>query len=266
MADDGAACLCFTVRMSGTPQVLAVIPARYASIRFPGKPLVDIAGKPMIRHVWERVQDVAGIQRVIIATDDERIADAAQAFGAEVRMTSGHHPSGTDRMWEVAQALPEYDWVLNVQGDEPFINPEHLEKIIASAQAHPQADILTLVTPIAKLEEWQNPNIVKAILAADERALYFSRAAIPFHRDQPDAPRQVFRHIGLYLYRREALARFTQLPPSPLEQIEKLEQLRALEAGMRLVAVRVDAAPMGIDTPEDLRHVLDFLKAGFTSF
>jgi 3-deoxy-D-manno-octulosonate cytidylyltransferase len=254
------------MRMSNTPQVLAVIPARYASTRFPGKPLVEIAGKPMIQHVWERVKEVDGLHRVVIATDDNRIAEVARAFGAEVRMTAPSHPSGTDRMWEVAQTLPEYSWVLNVQGDEPFITPGHLAKVLSAIQSRSQADIFTLVTPVANAEEWQNPNIVKAVLAEDARALYFSRAAVPYHRDLPEAPQRVYRHIGLYLYRREALARFTQLLPSPLEQIEKLEQLRALEAGMSIFGVTVDAAPIGIDTPEDLERIQDFLKAGFTNF
>jgi 3-deoxy-manno-octulosonate cytidylyltransferase (CMP-KDO synthetase) len=246
------------VRMNEHPQVLAVIPARYASTRFPGKPLVSIGDKPMIQHVWERVTQVSSIKRAVIATDDDRIADVAKSFNAEVRMTSPHHPSGTDRMWEVAQNLPEYDWVLNVQGDEPFINPRHLEQVIAAIQAHPQADIITLVTPLTDSKEWQNPNSVKAVLAQNSRALYFSRASVPYHRDQPDTPEHVFRHIGLYLYRRAALEKFTQLPPSPLENIEKLEQLRALEAGMSIFTVVVDAAPVGIDTPEDLVRIQDF--------
>lgn len=253
------------VRMSPTSQVLAVIPARYASTRFPGKPLVDIGGKPMIQHVWERARQVSAIQRIIIATDDQRIAETASAFGAEVRLTAAEHPSGTDRMWEVAQTLPEYNWVLNVQGDEPFINPTHLEQVVTAAHNHPQSDLFTLVTPIQIVEDWQNPNIVKAVLSADGRALYFSRSPVPYHRDHPDRPERVYRHIGLYLYRREALARFTQHPPSPLESIEKLEQLRALEMGMTILTVTVDAAPLGIDTPDDLIRAQDFLTAKLTN-
>ena len=239
------------------PRVLAVIPARYASTRFPGKPLVDIQGKPMIQHVWERVQQVAAIQHAVIATDDARIQQAAEGFGAEVCMTRPEHPSGTDRVWEVASQFPAYDWVLNVQGDEPFINPEHLEAAIAAIQAHPQADIITLVTPLIAPEDWQDPNIVKAVLAQDGRVLYFSRAAVPFHRDAHELPRQGFRHVGLYLYRRSALEHFTQLPPSPLELLEKLEQLRALEAGMQCYAVLVSKAPIGVDTPQDLVRIAD---------
>ncbi|HEY9745905.1 MAG TPA: 3-deoxy-manno-octulosonate cytidylyltransferase [Oculatellaceae cyanobacterium] len=246
------------------PRVLAVIPARYGSTRFPGKPLVEIAGKPMIRHVWERVRQVSSVQRIIIATDDERIRDAALAFGAEVCMTDPSHPSGTDRIWEVAQPLPDFDWILNVQGDEPLINPLHLAQVIQAIQ--PDMDILTLVTPLAQLEAWRDPNIVKAILAESGRALYFSRSSVPYHRDEPDAPSHVFRHIGLYLYSRNALARFTSLPPSRLEQVEKLEQLRALEDGMTIHAEIVDQAPIGIDTPEDLVRVEEFLQSGLHKF
>lgn len=242
---------------AATPKVLAVIPARYASVRFPGKPLADIYGKPMIQHVWERVSQVAAIERVVVATDDERIRQAAAAFGANVIMTSPEHPSGTDRVWEVAGQFPEYDWILNVQGDEPFINGAHLQAAIAGIARFEGADLLTLVTPLTDLESWRDPNLVKAVLSGGGQALYFSRAAVPYHRDLPEAPKQVYRHIGIYLYRRSALERFTQLPPSPLEQIEKLEQLRALESGMRIFAVEVSEAPVGIDTPADLLRILD---------
>lgn len=243
---------------SQPPRVLAVIPARYASTRFPGKPLVDIQGKPMIQHVWERVRLVPAIQRVVVATDDTRIQQAAENFGAQVCLTSPDHPSGTDRAWEVASKLPEYDWVLNVQGDEPFINPAHLEAVINAIQLHPQADIITLVTPLTDVESWRDPNIVKAVLAEDGRALYFSRSPVPYHRDEPEAPSHVFRHIGLYLYRRSSLEQFTQLLPSTLELIEKLEQLRALESHMKLFGVLVSEAPVGVDTPQDLVRLADY--------
>jgi 3-deoxy-manno-octulosonate cytidylyltransferase (CMP-KDO synthetase) len=265
----------------GTP-VLAVIPARYASVRFPGKPLADISGKPMIRHVWERVRRTPGIQRTIIATDDERIRAVAEGFGAEVRMTSPEHPSGTDRMWEVAKMLPEFPWILNVQGDEPFLDPCHLQAVLAGRTDHPGADILTLVAPLcdsgdsdsggrredrqADLETWRDPNIVKAVLTAAGKALYFSRAPVPYRRECPDEPRNAFRHLGLYLYRRAALQTFVNLPVSPLEALEKLEQLRALEAGLSIHAMVVDRAPVGVDTPEDLIRILDSTRLGFPSF
>lgn len=240
------------------PRILAVIPARYASTRFPGKPLVEIQGKPMIQHVWERVRQVSAIDRIIIATDDPRIQQAADQFGAESLMTNPNHPSGTDRIWEVAAQLPEYNWILNVQGDEPLIDPEHLDMAISSIQHHPQADIITLVTPLNDVESWQDPNIVKAVIAQNEQALYFSRAAIPYHRDEPNLPAHVFRHIGLYLYRRSSLEQFTQLPPSTLELTEKLEQLRALEAGMIIATTLVNKAPIGVDTPQDLVRLADY--------
>lgn len=211
----------------------------------------------MIQHVWERVSQVPEIAKVLIATDDERIGEAARGFGADVVMTSAEHPSGTDRVWEAAQPFPAYDWVLNVQGDEPFINADHLRAAIAGIARFPEADVLTLVTPLTTVADWQEPNLVKAVVSGEGQALYFSRAAVPYHRDAPEVPKHVYRHIGIYLYRRAALERFTQLLPSPLEQIEKLEQLRALENGMRIFAVEVSEAPVGVDTPADLVRILD---------
>ena len=241
-------------------KVLAIIPARYASTRFPGKPLVLIEGKPMIQRVWEQAQKANTLDHIVIATDDDRIAQAAQQFGAIVKMTSPHHPSGTDRIWEVASSEPDYDLVFNIQGDEPFLDPDILNRAVTDARQNPQADIITAVTPIQSESEFHDPNIVKAVIDGHGRALYFSRAPIPFCRDSnnqkdQDPLENTFRHLGLYLYRRSALARFTQLPPSPLELREKLEQLRALEAGMTLRAITVAHAPVGIDTPEDLARL-----------
>lgn len=240
---------------------LAVIPARYASTRFPGKPLADIAGKPMVQHVWERASGVRGLEKIVIATDDARIEAVAQGFGAAVMMTDAAHPSGTDRVWEVAKSLPEYDWILNLQGDEPYINPTHIEAVLAHASTAKAADIITLVTAIDSEAEFLNPNIVKAVLnKATGRALYFSRSPIPYDRDSNNlalsGASNAWRHIGLYLYTRKALETLTQLPPSPLERTERLEQLRALEAGLVIEAVVVDHAPIGIDTPEDLEKLL----------
>ncbi|MGE0199668.1 MAG: 3-deoxy-manno-octulosonate cytidylyltransferase [Candidatus Melainabacteria bacterium] len=238
--------------------VLAVIPARYASTRFPGKPLALIDGRPMIQHVWERVNQAEGIDAVVVATDDPRIEEAVLTFGGTVRMTDPTHPSGTDRIWEVAQSVPEASLVLNVQGDEPHIDPLMLGELVAAMQARPAADILTVVRPIATRGEWENPNLVKAALAVSGQVLYFSRAAIPCVRDGlagDDLPAGLWGHLGVYLYRREALARFTTLPPSPLEQLEKLEQLRAMEAGMRIEAIITAEAPVGVDTPEDLTRL-----------
>lgn len=241
------------------PKTLAVIPARYASTRFPGKPLVLIDGKPMIQHVWERTRRVPLIDRVIVATDDTRILDAVEAFGGEARMTSPQHPSGTDRVWEVAATLPEYDLILNVQGDEPNLNPDHLEQVIAAMAQTPEAAIYTLVSPLDPTtdpEAWANPNIVKAVLTATYRALYFSRSPIPFLREPLDTAPPCYRHAGLYLYRRNVLEQLTQLPPSPLELTEKLEQLRALETGFPLYAWVADQVSAGVDTPGDLDRLV----------
>ena len=234
--------------------VLVVIPARYGSTRFPGKPLALIAGKPMIQTVWEQVQACQAVERCVVATDDTRIADAVTSFGGEVMITSPDHPSGTDRVWEVAKQFPDAQLIFNVQGDEPGLDPEHLLSAIQALKSTPEADLMTLVTPIAEAEQeafYANPNQVKAIVASSGQVLYCTRAAAPFQRGQQVVP-LVNRHIGLYGYRRDALKRFVSLPPSPLEQLEQLEQLRALEAGLRLFSVSVDRAPAGIDTPEDL--------------
>lgn len=241
---------------SQSDRVLAVIPARYASTRFPGKPLVKIFGKPMIQHVWERVNQVPGIERAIVATDDPRIQEAVLAFGGEVVMTSPDHPSGTDRVWEVAQPLTEYSFVMNVQGDEPMIDPQALQKLIDKMHHHPEAEIATLIVPIRDAAEWQDPNIVKAVINQAGQALYFSRSPVPYHRDQPELPNNAFRHLGIYFFRRGALYRFTQLPPSPLELSERLEQLRALENGISIFTAQVSEAPIGIDTPEDLERLV----------
>jgi 3-deoxy-manno-octulosonate cytidylyltransferase (CMP-KDO synthetase) len=239
-------------------RILAVIPARYASSRFPGKPLALIQGKPMVEHVWERCKQATSLDRIIIATDDLRIAQAVEDFGGEARMTSPDHPSGTDRIWEVACNLPEFGLIFNIQGDEPFLNPETLDMIARSMEEVPDIDIMTTVTPIRDAVERNNPNCVKAVISQNGRALYFSRAPIPYQRDgQTDQVVPLgYRHLGLYLYRREALECFTQLPPSTLESVEKLEQLRALEAGMIIGTVVVEHAPIGVDTPEDLAKVL----------
>lgn len=238
------------------PPILAVIPARYQSSRFPGKPLVEISGKPMLQHVWERVSSITSIKKVVIATDDTRIAEVAQSFGATVVMTSALHPSGTDRVWEVACQHPEFDWILNVQGDEPFIPPGYLQLLTQKTEKSLEADILTLVTPIHTLEEWHNPNCVKTVLSHNGQALYFSRTPIPYNRNQPEELPQVsYRHLGVYLYRYAALAQVVSVPPTFLEETEKLEQLRALAIGLRIDALSVDTAPIGVDTPEDLERL-----------
>ncbi len=253
---------------TASKKVLAVIPARYASTRFPGKPLADIHGKPMIYHVVNTVSGVEGVDAIVVATDDDRIKSAVEDFLPEfdgappvsVEMTSPDHPSGTDRIWEVASQRPEYDLVLNVQGDEPFIDAAMVSQLIQAMKLQPKADIYTAVTPIdgdvlEKQAMLDNPNVVKAVLTSEHQALYFSRAAVPYHRDA-DSHQAYYRHLGIYLYRRAILKGFTQLSPSPLEECEKLEQLRALEAGWRIYALLTNKAPVGVDTPEDLEALV----------
>jgi 3-deoxy-manno-octulosonate cytidylyltransferase (CMP-KDO synthetase) len=235
------------------PQATIVIPARYRSTRFPGKPLADLRGKPLIRHAWERAGRATLADRVIIATDDERIASAARSFGAEVAMTRPDHPSGTDRVAEVARSL-DSEVVANVQGDEPLVNPAHIDAAIAPLLDDPTTPMSTLCCPIEETADLANPNVVKVVFDRRGYALYFSRLPIPFVRDQhADATR--YRHLGLYVYRREFLLSLAELAPTPLEQAERLEQLRVLEHGHRIRVVTVERALPGVDTPSDLEKL-----------
>lgn len=241
-------------------KVVAILPARFASTRFPGKPLVDIAGKPMIQHVYERTSLTASVDRVIVATDDQRIFDAVEAFGGEAQMTRDDHPSGTDRLAEVAARI-DADLIVNVQGDEPLIDPEMIDAAIAPLLEDPAIVMGTLKTRLDDSGEYANPNVVKVVTDRDGFALYFSRAAIPHGRDLAagSVPDRVFKHIGLYVYRRDFLLRYPSLPETPLEQLEKLEQLRALEHGYRIRVVETDRQSIGVDTPEDVDKVLQRL-------
>ena len=243
------------------PGTAIIIPARYGSTRFPGKPLADLWGKPIIQHVWERARQSRLAGRVIIATDDERIAAVARGFGAEVAMTRADHPSGTDRVAEVARAL-DADIVVNVQGDEPIIDPAHIDATVAPLTADPTIPMGTLCCPIEEIAELANPNVVKVVLDRRGFALYFSRLPIPFVRDEraracPERSRRVarYRHLGLYVYRRDFLLSLAGLAPTPLEQAERLEQLRVLEHGHRIRVVIVDRASPGVDTPADLERL-----------
>jgi len=248
----------------------AVIPARYASTRLPGKPLVDLAGRPMIQRVHDRVL-ASGAAEVVIATDDERIREAALGFGADVQMTSTAHASGTDRLAEVAllRGWKEQDVVVNVQGDEPLLPPALLRQCAALLAADAGADIATLATPIDSLEEFLDPAVVKLVRRADGRALYFSRAPIPWHRDCAVGGvatqrefRGALRHLGLYAYRVGALKRLAAAIPSSLELAEKLEQLRALQLGMAIIVGEALERPgPGVDTEHDLARVRALLAA-----
>jgi 3-deoxy-manno-octulosonate cytidylyltransferase (CMP-KDO synthetase) len=240
--------------MSRQSSPIVVIPARLASTRLPDKPLADIAGEPMIVHVWRRARD-AGIGPVVVACGDEAIADVVRAAGGRAVMTRPDHPSGSDRVFEAVEAIdPQgaHDIVVNVQGDLPTIDPAVIGAVLEPL-ADPLVDIATLVAKITDPDERDDPNTVKAAVAIAPgarigRALYFSRLAVP----SGDGP--LYHHIGLYGFRREALARFVGLPPGILEQRERLEQLRALEAGMRIDVACVDTVPDGVDTPADLER------------
>ncbi|HEX7030530.1 MAG TPA: 3-deoxy-manno-octulosonate cytidylyltransferase [Gammaproteobacteria bacterium] len=245
-----------------------VIPARFASTRLPGKPLADIAGKPMIAHVWERARE-AGAARVIVATDDARVHAACERLGAEVFMTAADHASGTDRINEVVGALSasDNDIFVNVQGDEPFMPPENIRQA-AELAALAGTDIATLHVPVLSREEFLDPNVVKLVADADGRALYFSRAPIPWNRNAgrddngwPAAFEGAVRHLGIYAYRAGALRRFAAAPSCVLEDMESLEQLRALWLGMTVrTAVAVRVPPHGVDTPEDLEAARDAMR------
>lgn len=237
---------------------MGAIPARYGSTRLPGKPLLPIAGRPMIEHVYARVARARGLARVVVLTDDERIARAVEAFGGEWEMTPADCASGTDR---IAWAARHWDAsaVINVQGDEPLIDPEGISRLAGHLAAHPEDAVATLATP-AEDHEMGNPNAVKVVLARDGSALYFSRSPIPYPRQEGGAV--PLKHLGIYGYQREALLRLAELPPTPLERSESLEQLRALENGIRIRVLVVDRGSQGVDTAEDLERVERILKSG----
>lgn len=244
---------------------IAIIPARYASTRFPGKPLAKLGGKPVIQRVYERVTSV--ISNAVVATDDERIYAAVESFGGKVVMTSENHKSGTDRCWEAYQKQgEEYDVVINVQGDEPFIAESQLRSIMACFEDE-ATDIATLVKPFAEsdgLTALQNPNSPKVVLDNESRAIYFSRSVIPYLRGvEPEewlSKHTFYKHIGMYAFRREVLREVTALPQSTLEKAESLEQLRWLENGYKIGVGVTNIETVGIDTPEDLERAEEFLK------
>lgn len=234
-------------------KILGVIPARYASSRFPGKALAQIAGKPMICRVYERASRSRYLTRLVVATDDERIAQAARRCGAPVRMTRPDHLSGTDRVAEVA-AGENADLVVNIQGDEPLIDPEAIDAAAMALLHDPEVPMGTLRKRIENPADCDNPNVVKVVTDRFGDAIYFSRHPIPYVRGERP-PGLHFKHIGLYVYRREFLLGYSDLPVGPLEQAERLEQLRALENGHRIRVVETEYESMGVDTPEDLERV-----------
>lgn len=243
-------------------RIIGVIPARYGSTRFPGKPLALILGKPLLQHVVERCQTAARLDEVIVATDDTRIWEVAQGF-CRVEMTAPDHPSGSDRVAEVAARVP-CDVVINIQGDEPLIEPAIIDAI---AEAVSLTGISTAATPLTDPEEYSNPNVVKVVVNKEGRALYFSRRPIPYLREAAGCPVEeqlaafaFLKHLGLYGYRRDVLLRLCALPVSALEHAEKLEQLRALENGMSIQVVRGTYSGLGVDVPEDVKRVEKILN------
>ena len=236
------------------PTVAVIIPARWGSTRFPGKPLHPIAGKLLLQHVWERSCRARGVEEVVIATDDMRIAEAAFDFGAEVSMTSPKHQSGTDRVAEVAARMRGITHVINVQGDEPLIDPKLIARLAKTLTADKQIDMITAANVFPPGEDVANPNAVKVVLDREGNALYFSRSPIPFVRDGGSAP-PFYRHQGIYGYSTRFLLQFVGWKPSPLEKAEQLEQLRSLENGARIRVVITKHASVGVDAPGDVAAV-----------
>ena len=243
-------------------QALALIPARFASTRFPGKPLAAETGKPLIQHVVERVRGCETIGRIVVATDDERIREAVVGFGGEAVMTSPEHPNGTSRLAEAVELLgDESPLIVNVQGDEPEVPAATVDALVRGLAGDADADMATLASPFAEQEDPSNPNVVKLVIDRNDRAIYFSRSVIPHDRDAPGnsacqgsgaqpTPVTRYKHPGLYAYRRAFLLRYPSLEPTPLEEAEKLEQLRVLEHGYKIAVIHADAPHPGIDTPE----------------
>lgn len=249
-------------------KVAAVIPARYHSTRLPGKPLAEIAGEPMIRWVYERARRARLIDEVWVATDDERVFEAVKRFGGKCRMTSSHHSSGTDRLAEIAGTM-DWDIVVNVQGDEPLLDPSMVDAVVRCIQENPSISMATLKREITAADEIINPNVVKVVTDATGYALYFSRSPIPFLRELwgsikdikgGPSPLLVYKHVGLYAYKRDFLLHFAQLAPTPLEKIECLEQLRALEHGYKIKVGTTNIDTIGVDTANDLERVRHLVK------
>jgi len=243
-------------------RAVGVIPARYASSRFPGKPLADLRGRPLVQHVYERARRSKTLARVVVATDDLRIRDAVVAFGGEVQLTGLHHPSGTDRVAEVAASL-SCEIVVNIQGDEPLIEPPMIDEAVSPFFVESDLIMGTVCRLLEKEEEWQSPHVVKVVRDRRGFALYFSRAPIPYSRAEGSGFRVqgsdragYYKHIGLYVYRRDFLLTLASLAPTPLEETEQLEQLRALEYGYPIRVVETKYDSIGVDTAEDLERIV----------
>jgi len=235
-------------------RVVGIIPSRYGSSRFEGKALADLAGKPLVQHVYERASQASVLDELLVATDDDRIFKAVTSFGGKALMTSPHHATGTDRLAEVAGSL-EADVIVNIQGDEPLIEPKAIEEATRPLLADPSIPMSTLMADVATEEELMDPNLVKVVVDCDGFAMYFSRSPIPYPRAGTFNESRYHHHIGLYVYRREFLLTFSKLPRTPLEKQERLEQLRVLEHGYRIRVVPTKYRSISVDTPEDLEKV-----------
>jgi len=247
------------VDTSGNSLTLGVIPARWASTRFPGKPLHIIAGKPLLQHVWERCRLCEKLDSLIVATDDRRILDAATNFGARAVMTSSDHPTGTDRIAEAAATVPEATYIINIQGDEPLIDPALIDDLADALHTDPGVSMATAANPLTDESLMDDPNVVKCVLAHNGDALYFSRSPLPYRRsDSPNL--RLYRHKGIYAYRRDFLEKFVTWPPSPLELAESLEQLRALENNARIKVLITDDDSPGVDTLEQAQAIETLLR------
>jgi 3-deoxy-manno-octulosonate cytidylyltransferase (CMP-KDO synthetase) len=242
------------------PKVVVIIPSRYASTRLPGKPLVSLAGKPMVQRVYERAKQAQTVHQVVVATDDQRIIDAVRAFGGEARMTRSDHRTGTERIAEVA-AHQEGDVFVNVQGDEPLVDPSAIDAAVAALLEEPAAQIATVATPIRHAADIMDPNVVKTVLDFEGNGLYFSRAPIPWIRDTHQKIHvKYWKHLGLYVFQRDALLEYPTLPQGELEKIEQLEQLRWLENGWKIRVAEVQHDAVSVDVPEDVARVEKLLQ------
>ena len=239
--------------------VTGIIPARWASSRFPGKPLFPLLGKPLIQHVYERACECQKLDRILIATDHEEIFAVAESLGAQVVMTASDHPTGTDRIAEAAALVPEASHLINIQGDEPLIDPSLIDQLASTLASDSSIDLITAASPITEQEQLNDPNIVKVVLNAASNALYFSRAPIPYPRSQSGGPTPL-RHIGLYGYRADFLEKFVKWPPAPMEIAESLEQLRALHHGARIQVILTEHDAIGLDTPEQVSLLESLLE------
>jgi 3-deoxy-manno-octulosonate cytidylyltransferase (CMP-KDO synthetase) len=240
-------------------QVVVIIPARYGSKRFPGKPLIKLAGQPLIVHVWQRAREIPGIDRVIVATDDDRIFKVIGQTGGEAVMTPVDLPSGSDRVGWVASSL-DCEIIVNLQGDEPLIDTRAVAQAVKALQLNPHLNVATLGFPLEKEKVWKDPNVVKVLTDENNDALYFSRLPIPFFRDLDFSPTPgLFQHLGVYIYRKKFLMEFLNWSPSPLEKAEKLEQLRILSKGFKIKIIPTSSPSFGVDTPDDVSRVEEML-------